>query len=82
MRCLRRSMVSWNTQLNDSRQIGEISGSGINPFSPETAKEKIVGWYHTGPKLHSNDLDINEIFRRYNSNAVRFAHDAVRARQC
>ena len=35
------------------------------------AREKIVGWYHTGPKLNANDLEINELIRKYNPNSVR-----------
>lgn len=34
------------------------------------AKEKIVGWYHSGPKLKQNDIKINELFRRYNHHSV------------
>jgi len=30
-----------------------------------SAKERPVGWYHTGPKLRPSDLNINEVFRRY-----------------
>ncbi|KJE90596.1 proteasome 26S non-ATPase subunit 7 [Capsaspora owczarzaki ATCC 30864] len=29
------------------------------------AKEHIVGWYHTGPKLRTNDLAINELLQRF-----------------
>ena len=29
------------------------------------AKERIVGWYHTGPELRANDTEINEIFKQY-----------------
>lgn len=29
------------------------------------ARERPVGWYHTGPKLRASDLEINEIFRKY-----------------
>ena len=29
------------------------------------AKERIVGWYHTGPELRANDTEINEIFKEY-----------------
>lgn len=35
------------------------------------AREKIVGWYHTGPKLHQNDVAINDLIRRYCTNSVR-----------
>ena len=34
------------------------------------AKEKIVGWYSSGPGIKKADIDINEIIRRYNSNPV------------
>lgn len=31
-----------------------------------SAKEKLLGWYHSGPKLKSNDLKINNsIFKKY-----------------
>lgn len=26
---------------------------------------KLIGWYHTGPKLRGSDLEINELFKRY-----------------
>lgn len=29
------------------------------------AREKIVGWYHTGPRLRSSDLEINEVIKRF-----------------
>lgn len=35
-----------------------------------SAKERIVGWYHTGPKLNSNDIEINELVKRYCANSV------------
>lgn len=34
------------------------------------ANEKMVGWYHSGPKLRSADLQINELFKKYNPNSV------------
>jgi 26S proteasome regulatory subunit N8 len=34
------------------------------------AKEKMVGWYHSGPKLRGSDLMINELFKQYNPNPV------------
>lgn len=30
-----------------------------------TAREKIVGWYSTGPKLREADIDINELIRQF-----------------
>jgi 26S proteasome regulatory subunit N8 len=34
------------------------------------AKEKMIGWYHSGPKLKSSDLEINELFKKYTPNPV------------
>lgn len=31
------------------------------------AKEKLIGWYHSGPKLKASDLKINELFKKYTS---------------
>ncbi|XP_050395624.1 26S proteasome non-ATPase regulatory subunit 7 [Patella vulgata] len=45
-------------------------------FKKVNAKEKIVGWYHTGPKLHPNDITINEMMRRYCPNSVLVVIDA------
>jgi len=45
-------------------------------FKKVNAKERVVGWYHTGPKLHPNDIAINEMIRRYNPNAILVVIDA------
>ena len=34
------------------------------------SREKIIGWYSSGPKIRQNDIHINEILRKYNSNPV------------
>ncbi len=34
------------------------------------AKEKMIGWYSSGPKLRAADLEINELFKRYTPNPV------------
>ncbi|KAI9209566.1 maintenance of mitochondrial structure and function-domain-containing protein [Polychytrium aggregatum] len=39
-------------------------------FKKVNAKEKMIGWYHSGPKLRSSDLEINEMFKRYTPNPV------------
>ncbi|KAI9469294.1 proteasome regulatory particle subunit [Coemansia sp. RSA 989] len=44
-------------------------------FKKVNAKEKVVGWYHSGPKLRSSDLLINELFKRYTSNPVMVVVD-------
>ena len=35
-----------------------------------SAREKIVGWYSTGPKIRTADLEINEVFKKYTKNPV------------
>lgn len=34
-----------------------------------TKNEYIVGWYHTGPDLFSNDIEITKFFQNYNINS-------------
>jgi len=41
-----------------------------NMFKKVNAKERIVGWYHTGPKLHQNDILINDLIRKYCQHSV------------
>ena len=38
--------------------------------------QRIVGWYHTGPKLHQNDILINDLIRKYCGHAVLVIIDA------
>ena len=33
-------------------------------------KERIVGWYSTGPAIKRADIEINDILRKYNTNPV------------
>ncbi|KAF5750854.1 26S proteasome non-ATPase regulatory subunit 7 A-like [Tripterygium wilfordii] len=39
-------------------------------FKRINAKENVVGWYSTGPKLRENDLDIHQLFHNYVPNPV------------
>ena len=39
-------------------------------FKKVNAREKLIGWYHTGPKLRASDLLINELFKRYTPNPL------------
>ncbi|CAF1118711.1 unnamed protein product [Adineta steineri] len=45
-------------------------------FRKVNARERIVGWYHTGPKLHRNDISINELIREYHPDSVLVIIDA------
>lgn len=35
-----------------------------------SARERIIGWYHSGPKLRASDLSINKLLRNYIPNPV------------
>lgn len=39
-------------------------------FKKVNAKERLIGWYHSGPKLRASDLQINELFKRYTPNPL------------
>jgi len=53
----------WFLDHNFIDSMGEM-------FKKINAKEKLIGWYHSGPKLRPSDLKINEVFKRYNSNPL------------
>jgi len=40
----------------------------FNMMRKINSREKIIGWYSTGPDIKRNDIEINEILRRYNTN--------------
>ncbi|KAI0253472.1 maintenance of mitochondrial structure and function-domain-containing protein [Lactifluus subvellereus] len=39
--------------------------SMFDMFKKVNARERMIGWYHTGPKLRASDLEINELFKRF-----------------
>lgn len=39
-------------------------------FKKVNAKEKLIGWYHSGPKLRASDLQINELFKKYTTDPL------------
>jgi 26S proteasome regulatory subunit N8 len=45
-------------------------------FRKVNAREHIVGWYHTGPKLHPNDIAIHELIAKFCANPVLVIVDA------
>jgi 26S proteasome regulatory subunit N8 len=49
-------------------------------FKKVNAKERIVGWYHTGPKLHQNDILINDLMRKYCPQSVLVIIDPMPTR--
>ncbi|KAF8320232.1 Mov34-domain-containing protein [Cantharellus anzutake] len=34
-------------------------------FKKVNARERMIGWYHTGPKLRGSDQEINDLFKRF-----------------
>lgn len=46
-------------------------------FKKVNAREKLIGWYHSGPKLRASDLEINELFKRYTPNPLLMIIDVV-----
>ena len=42
----------------------------FNMMRKINSREKIIGWYSTGPDIRKCDIAINEIIRRYNTNPV------------
>lgn len=53
----------WFLDHNFIESMGEM-------FKKINAKEKLIGWYHSGPKLKGSDLKINDVFKRYTSNPL------------
>jgi len=39
-------------------------------FKKVNARERMIGWYHTGPKLRAADQEINEFLKQYIANPV------------
>ncbi|GJJ12037.1 hypothetical protein Clacol_006278 [Clathrus columnatus] len=44
-------------------------------FKKVNARERMIGWYHTGPKLRASDQEINELFKRYIARPVMLIVD-------
>ena len=40
------------------------------PPSLPSARERIVGWYHTGPKLNPNDIAVHQLIGKFCQNPV------------
>ena len=39
-------------------------------FQKINKKEKLLGWYSSGPKIRPHDIEINEVFRKYCENPI------------
>ncbi|WFD27673.1 proteasome regulatory particle subunit [Malassezia nana] len=52
--------------------------SMLEMFKKVNARERFVGWYHTGPKLRSSDLEINHMMKRFTPRPVMVIIDPRR----
>jgi len=39
-------------------------------FRKVSAKEQVIGWYSTGPKIKPSDIDIHQVFKRYTPDPI------------
>ena len=46
------------------------SGLLVVDSKKANAREKVIEWYYSGPKLRASDLEINELFKRYTPNPL------------
>lgn len=58
-----KNPLVWFLDHNFIESMGEM-------FKKINAKEKLIGWYHSGPKLRTSDLKINDVFKRYTPNPL------------
>jgi len=49
---------TWFLDHNYIEQMWEM-------FKKVNARERMIGWYHTGPKLRASDHEINDLFKQY-----------------
>jgi 26S proteasome regulatory subunit N8 len=54
----------------ESRRCGRSKRPSTDPLCYIAAREKLIGWYHTGPKLRASDLEVNEVIKRYTPKPV------------
>merc|ERR1712194_31477 len=45
--------------------MGNFHETMFSMFKKVNQKERVVGWYSTGPKIKPSDLSIHELYRRY-----------------
>ena len=61
--CLHQEFHFLNSEV--VHNAAQIQTTTMSPSCRKVnAKERVVGWYHTGPKLHHNDILINDLIRR------------------
>lgn len=58
-----RNPSVWFLDHNFIESMGDM-------YQKINAKERLLGWYHSGPKLRSSDLKINDVFKKYTTNPL------------
>mmetsp|Transcript_9976 Transcript_9976/g.15170 ORF Transcript_9976/g.15170 Transcript_9976/m.15170 type:complete len:337 (-) Transcript_9976:235-1245(-) len=58
-----RSPGTWFLDFNYLEDLAHM-------FKRVNSRERIVGWYSSGPKLKKNDIDIHKLFYEYNEEPV------------
>ena len=48
-----------------STMIFESKQHVLSSRARVAARERMIGWYHTGPKLRASDQEINDLFKRF-----------------
>lgn len=61
----------WFLDHNYIEAMGEM-------FKKINAREKLIGWYHLGPKLRALDLSVNDLFKRYTPQPLLLIVDVAR----
>lgn len=51
-------------------------------FRKVNAREKPIGFYHTGPTLRSSDLEISELFKRFVPKPVSLSLPSIIVPSC
>ena len=60
------SLLTFDIFLTSSTEVTKSAGR----WWGGAAKEKVVGWYHTGPRIREADLDITVLMGNYCDNPV------------
>lgn len=62
--------VGQKPSLVSQQCLNQLPLSSLMLLCIIAAREKVMGWYHTGPRLREADLDINQLMANYCDNPV------------
>lgn len=58
------SMMTMCKKINGEDPIPRATPDSMLTFAL-TAREKLIGWYHTGPRLRTSDQEINDLMKQF-----------------